>query len=103
MTDNNENTAILDEAKEWAEPVDDVVNSGVENVVHIFQELQSDYNAGVKEDGMDKDSVSSSIDAFNAPLSLAKDRKRLELLDTIAEVQREFLEIEDVSITYSLL
>ncbi len=59
-------------------------------------------NDAQKEDGMDKDIVFSSIDAVKDPIGLVKDSKRLELLDTIAEVQRKYLETENVSIAYSL-
>jgi hypothetical protein len=92
MTDKNEITAIPAEAKEWAESVGDMVNSGV-------KELQSDYTTGGerKENGIDKDIVfSSMIDAVKDPIGLVKDSKRLELLDTIAEVQRKYLQMEKV-------
>jgi hypothetical protein len=106
MTDKNENTAIPAEAKEWgAEPVVDMANSSVEKVAHKFRELESHYTVGVerKEDGLDKDIVSSSIDAVKDPIGSVQDCKRLQLLDLIAEVQRKYLESEDVSVTYSLL
>lgn len=98
-------SAIHAEAKEWAESVGDAI-SYTENVEQQrFKELQSDNTAGVefKEDGMDKDIVSSSIDAVKDTIGVVKDRKRLELLDTIAEVQRKYLETEDVSKTCYLL
>jgi hypothetical protein len=111
MTDKNENTAdnLLSQDREMEttkcaipaeakESVGDAINSAVENVE------QSDYTAGVerKEAGIDKDIASSSIDAVKDPIGLVKDRKRLKLLDTIAEVQRKYLETEDVSTAFSL-
>jgi hypothetical protein len=70
-------SAISVEAKEASEIIGHAVNSGEENVEQKFQVLQSDDTAGVQCKEDDKD-------------------KRLELLDTIAEVQRKYLEIEEV-------
>jgi vacuolar-type H+-ATPase subunit I/STV1 len=96
-------SAIPAEANEAVvESVGDAVSSEVESIEQTFQEPQSDDTASVerKEDGKDKDRVPSTIDANKDAIGMIKERRRLDLLDTIAKVQRKYLEVEEVRLVH---
>jgi hypothetical protein len=95
-------STIPAEEKEAAESVGDAVSSAVESIEQTCQEPHSDDTAGVerKEDGKDKDSVSSTLDANKDTIGMQQERRRLDLLDTIAKVQRKYLEVEEVRLVH---
>jgi hypothetical protein len=100
-----EKSTISAEAKEMAESIGDAVSSEVEHIEQKFQEPQSDVTTVVAHKDKDKDIdiVSSRIDANKDAIGIVKERRRLDLLDTIAEVQRKYLQMEEVRLVHFVL